>query len=122
MAKVDKEITGDTLIVNLIDVRSAEGSEIVFDMASCGGCRTCELACSFHHKQTFMPSLSSLKVLDKVEGPGYRVSLVAEKHGERMACDGCKGLDVPLCLEYCKEIDDLGKILIRFEEKRTQGE
>lgn len=91
-------------------------SEVVFEMPSCGGCRTCELACSFHHREVFRPSLSSLKVLDK-EGPGYRVSLVEKKYGERIACDGCKGLDVPACLEVCKEIDDLGKILLQFEEK-----
>jgi len=118
---VDKETTGGKSTDKVIDVRGAGGTEIVFDMPECGGCRTCELACSFHHMQTFTPSLSSLKVLDKEEGPGYRVSLVADKNGERMACDGCKDLDVPACVEYCKEYDDLMEILSRFEEKKTQN-
>ena len=93
---------------------------IIFDMSSCGGCRTCELACSFHHTKEFIPSVSSLKVLDREEGPGYRVLLVTESGGESFACDGCKGLDVPLCMEYSKEMDDLGKILLGFEEERVQ--
>jgi Fe-S-cluster-containing hydrogenase component 2 len=100
--------------------KGAEGSGVVFDMPSCGGCRTCELACSFHHTQEFIPSVSSLKVLSKEEGPGYQVLLVAESRGKNIACDGCKGLDVPLCMEYCKEMDDLGKILLTFEERRVQ--
>ena len=118
---MDKETTGGKSTDKVIDVRGAGGAEIVFDMAECGGCRTCELACSFHHTQTFTPSISSLKVLDKEEGPGYRVSLVAEKKGERMACDGCKDLDVPPCVEYCREYDDLMEILIRFEGRKTQN-
>ena len=118
---MDKETTGDKSTIKVIDVWGAGDSEVVFDMPSCGGCRTCELVCSFHHTQRFTPSLSSLKVLDKEEELGYRVSLVAEKKGERIACDGCKGLDVPVCLEYCREIDDLREILIHFEERKTQN-
>jgi Fe-S-cluster-containing hydrogenase component 2 len=94
---------------------------MIFDMPSCGGCRTCELACSFHHTGEFIPSVSSLKVLDKEDGPGYRVLLISEDVGESIACDGCKKLDVPLCIEYCKEMDDLGKILLSFDEKRVQN-
>lgn len=118
---MEKERTGEKSTDKVIEVQEAGGTEIVFDMPECGGCRTCELACSFHHTEKFTPSLSSLKILDKEEGPGYRVSLVAERDGERMACDGCKDLDVPSCVEYCKEYDDLMEILSRFEERKTQN-
>jgi Fe-S-cluster-containing hydrogenase component 2 len=92
-----------------------------FDMPSCGGCRTCELACSFHHTGEFVPAVSSLKVLEKGEGPGYFVLLKEEREGESFACDGCKGLDIPLCVEYCREVDDLYKILQEFEKKSPAG-
>jgi len=92
-------------------------SGVLFDMPSCGGCRTCELACSFHHTQEFIPSVSSLKVLAKEDGPGYRVLLVRERSGESIPCDLCESLDVPLCMEYCREMDDLGKILLSFGEQ-----
>jgi Fe-S-cluster-containing hydrogenase component 2 len=114
---MDKETASEKSTASVMEVREIGGSEVVYEMPSCGGCRTCELACSFHHTQTFVPSLSSLKVLDRNEGPGYRVSLVAAQNGERIACDGCKGLDVPACIECCKEIDDLGKILLHFEDR-----
>jgi Fe-S-cluster-containing hydrogenase component 2 len=92
-----------------------------FDMPSCGGCRTCELACSFHHTGEFVPAVSSLKVLEKGEGPGYFVLLKEQREGESFACDGCKGLDIPLCVEYCREVDDLYKILQEFEKKTPAG-
>ena len=100
--------------------KGTSDSGIIFDMASCGGCRTCELACSFHHTKEFNPSVSSLKVLARDEGPGYQVLLVTESGGASRACDGCKNLDVPLCMEYCREVDDLGKILLSFEEEKVQ--
>ena len=89
-----------------------------FDMPSCGGCRTCEIACSFHHTGEFVPAVSSLKILEKEGGPGYLVMLKPAGDEEGYACDGCKGLDVPLCVEYCKEVDDLCKILREFDEAK----
>ena len=87
-----------------------------FDMPSCGGCCTCELACAFHHTGEFGPSQSSLVVIAKEDGSGYQIRLSEESDGKRPACDGCKDLDIPLCLEHCREIDDLGKILQEFEK------
>lgn len=91
-----------------------------FDMPSCGGCRTCELACSFHHTGEFIPTSSSLKVLEKTEGPGYVVILKGEAGGSSRACDGCEGVDIPLCIEYCREMDDLYKILEEFKARKPE--
>jgi Fe-S-cluster-containing hydrogenase component 2 len=91
-----------------------------FDMSSCGGCRTCELACSFHHTGEFIPTASSLKVLEKKEGPGYVVILKEEAEGGSYACDGCEGIDIPLCIEYCREMDDLYKILEQFKARMPE--
>ena len=97
-----------------------EGKGMVFDMPSCGGCRTCEIACSFHHTGEFAPAVSSFVVLDKEDGPGCEVMLMTESAGKRLACDGCEGLDIPLCMDYCRESDDLWKILQEFEERRRK--
>lgn len=90
---------------------------MIFDMPSCGGCRTCEMACSFHHEEKFIPAISSVKILDKQNEPGFLVLLVETSDGGNIACDGCKELDVPLCMQYCKESEDLEKILKEFMEK-----
>ena len=92
-----------------------------FNMPSCGGCRTCELACSFHHRGGFLPAASSLKILEKSDGPGYLVLLKEEPDANSPACDDCQTLDIPLCLEYCHELDDLYKILQEFKAKRQQN-
>ncbi len=67
-----------------------------------------------------MPALSSLVIADKKHGPGWDVILVAEPDDERLACDGCEGVEIPLCVEHCKESDDLWKILQTFLEKREK--
>ena len=102
-------------------LKRVEDKGIVFGMPSCGGCRTCEMACSFHHTGEFAPALSSLVVLDKEDGPGCEVLLTKENDGQRIDCDGCEGLEIPLCMEYCRESDDLWKILQEFEQNRKRG-
>lgn len=81
------------------------------DMPSCGGCRTCEMVCSFHHTGEYNPSLSSIKILEKDNGAGFIVLLLEEKSPEGFVCDRCLGLDQPLCLQVCREEDDLADIL-----------
>lgn len=88
-----------------------------FDMDTCGGCRTCEIACSFHHTGEFNPSISSIKILDKEAGPGYDVLLLEEDSEEGRACDGCQSLDEPLCMEYCKEKEDLKEMIDTVMDK-----
>jgi Fe-S-cluster-containing hydrogenase component 2 len=92
-----------------------------FDMPTCGGCRTCEMACSFRHKGAFVPSISSIKILDKDDGPGFIVLLVERGNGGNMVCDGCKNVDVPYCMQFCKRSEDLEKILKEFSEMMISG-
>jgi Fe-S-cluster-containing hydrogenase component 2 len=94
---------------------------MIFEMPSCGGCRTCEMACSFHHKGEFIPAISSVKILDKEKAAGFDVFLAERKDEKHTACDGCKGLQVPLCIEYCTKSQDLERILKEFLEKVDRG-
>jgi hypothetical protein len=72
------------------------------------------MACSFKHQQAFIPSLSSIKILDKENEPGFVVLLVEKGDGQSMACDGCKEHATPLCIQYCQKSEDLEKILKEF--------
>ena len=87
---------------------------MIFDMPTCGGCRTCEMACSFKHEEAFVPSISSMKIIDKKEGPGFLVLLLEETGADGIACDGCKEFAVPMCMQYCRKSEDLKKILEGF--------
>lgn len=89
-----------------------------FDMPNCGGCRTCEIACSFHHNEEFNPATSSIKILDKTNEPGFIVLLVEERDHESMACDLCEGIEIPLCMQYCREKDELSKMLDELKQKK----
>jgi Fe-S-cluster-containing hydrogenase component 2 len=91
---------------------------MIFEMPTCGGCRTCEMASSVKYKREFNPSISIIKILDKDDEPGYRVELIEDERGQNLACDGCTNLDYPLCLDYCQKIDELEKILKAFLDKR----
>lgn len=87
---------------------------MLLDMENCGGCRTCEIACSFHHTGEFKPSISSIKILDKKTGDGYYIFLAESDQGEVKACDGCQNLKEPMCLEPCREREELEKIIREF--------
>jgi len=89
-------------------------------MPSCGGCGTCELACSYHHSGKFGPSASSLIIKEKEDSRGYIIEFLEKKTDDRFACDGCKGIEEPLCLEWCKKKDDLKKYLSDFLKKIKQ--
>ena len=90
---------------------------MIFDMPTCGGCRTCEMACSFKHEEEFVPSISSIKIIDKKEGPGFLVLLLEATGKDGVACDGCKEFAVPMCMQFCRKSDDLKRILEEFMEK-----
>ena len=90
---------------------------MIFDMISCEGCRTCEMACSFSHKGEFNPSISSIKIIDKESGSGFLVSIMEESDSRIMACDGCRKRNVPLCVQYCQNSQELALILEEFLEK-----
>ena len=91
---------------------------MIFEMISCGGCRTCEMACSFKHKGEFIPAISSITILDKKNEPGFLVQLLEKSEGQSLTCVGCKELEVPLCMQYCQKNEDLEKILKDFLEGR----
>lgn len=91
---------------------------MIHDMESCGACRTCEIACSYHHAGEFKPSISSIRILDKEKGKGYSVLLAEEDLGQVKACDGCRDLEEPLCLEVCKEREELKEIIRQFLQQK----
>jgi len=93
---------------------------MIFDMPECGGCRTCELACSFHHEKKFNPEISSLKIWDKEDRKGYLVEIIEGQHGKRYSCDGCKDLEIPLCVQYCKETEKLTEFINKVLEKKNK--
>ena len=74
----------------------------------CVGCRSCEIACSYHHGKIFSRSIASIEVQRWEKEGEFAILLYQQTEDERIACDGCK-----FCLKYCPEVacDELKAIL-----------
>ena len=66
--------------------------QAVLNTQNCAGCRTCELACSYHHRRVFSPGISSIEITDNPKGQGCMIEFYK---------DGCAREEEPLCLKYC---------------------
>jgi Fe-S-cluster-containing hydrogenase component 2 len=85
---------------------------MIFDMEDCGGCRTCEMACGFHHTGSFNPSHSSLRIIDRNDGkPGFLVEIVTQSISSIPTCDGCDGLEQAYCVTYCHKAEELSEMI-----------
>ena len=67
---------------------------VAVDVATCTGCRLCELACSFHHQGVFSPELSSIKVTKNNRTAEIKVVIDA-------ACELCRGEEELQCVKSC---------------------
>lgn len=87
--------------------------KVTFEAETCVGCRTCELACSFHHTGFFQRGVSSMDVTSKPKGLEQLITFYRESIEGRIACDMCKGLEVPLCVRFCPRTfrDELEELL-----------
>ena len=75
---------------------------IVKDTEKCTGCRACELACSYHHRQLFSPSIASIRIQrGKTDG---KVNILLYQRAEKghMACNCPEGKEA--CVNFCTEI------------------
>jgi len=81
-----------------------------YEMPSCGGCRTCEMACSFHLTGEFAPSRSALHILEQTNAQGYVVTLTPSG-GSGLPCRDCLNGKTPPCVQYCEKSQDLIRII-----------
>lgn len=102
---------------------------MIFEMPDCGGCRTCELACGYHHTGLFNPNNSSLHIINRNDDkPGYFVEILLSDKGDFFGCDGCLELETPMCVSYCHQDEDLLEMVKaviaeknRIENKQTES-
>jgi len=94
---------------------------MLFNTKACTGCKTCEIACSYHHRQIFCTSISSIKIIKGEEESGFSVLLYEESNDSHLRCDGCEREEMPLCIKYCPVIarHELTSIMQEFQNKLT---
>ena len=69
-------------------------TKILIDRELCYACRTCELACSFHHSGVFSPERSSIRAMKN-----NQTGAIKWRMDE--SCDLCEGEDRIFCVQYC---------------------
>jgi Fe-S-cluster-containing dehydrogenase component len=75
-------------------LKSHERKLLNMNTSRCTGCRSCEIACSYHHQKTFGPSDSSIRIFRN------------DKNGEieyvlTETCDLCPDKNIPFCVSVC---------------------
>jgi Fe-S-cluster-containing hydrogenase component 2 len=84
-------------------------------MQECGGCLTCEMACSYKQTGEFNHHISGIEILKNKEGKGYIVRLIEDSSEGRISCDACVDLEGgPMCMRYCHKREDLKVIIDQF--------
>jgi len=81
-------------IFGLEKVENPKRLRIAIDLGRCVACRTCMLACSYHHHRLFNLGLSSIN-LDKDTVNGEIIFSI------KSTCDHCGNEKEPLCVKYC---------------------
>jgi Fe-S-cluster-containing hydrogenase component 2 len=89
---------------------------MIFPFDKCGGCRTCEIACSFKFNGVFNHFLSAMQVVEQSDG--YSLLFSEGELPGGFVCDGCKGLDTPMCVEYCNDQEELKEIIQSFLDRK----
>ncbi len=81
-----------------------------YEMPSCGGCRTCEMACAFLLTGEFAPSQSAIHILECTDVQGYVVTLEKKKK-TALPCRNCLNKGTPPCVQYCEKDQDLIQLI-----------
>jgi len=68
--------------------------KIIRNSNLCFACKTCQLACSFHHTKTFWPERSNITVSRNPQDGTIKWHM-------NVACDKCINEKEPLCVKYC---------------------
>jgi Fe-S-cluster-containing hydrogenase component 2 len=78
--------------------------KVFLETKDCVGCKTCAIACSFHHRGVFSIDLASIEIKDQREQGKFGIFLHKTDEEGHLACDKCQGEREPLCVKYCNLI------------------
>ena len=84
------------------------GNQAIIYTEKCTGCRSCEIACSYHFNKNFSRVTAAIEVR-RFEAEGkFGIILYRQPEGGHIACDGCE-----FCLRYCPVVarDELKSII-----------
>lgn len=93
---------------------------MLFTFEKCGGCHTCEIACSFKCNQSFNHHESLMRIVP--DGDGFKIRFVEPGEVGSAVCDGCAGLEEPMCATYCHDPERMKEIVAEYLAQRQAEE
>jgi Fe-S-cluster-containing hydrogenase component 2 len=72
---------------------------LIVETETCTGCRSCELACSFHHHKVFGRKRGSIEVKRVEKDGAFTIIFYPLSEDGHHACDCLKGQEA--CVGYC---------------------
>ena len=69
-------------------------SYLGINLDKCTGCKSCEIACSFHFSKVFSPQISAIRIWRSNVSGDIEINLHSN-------CDLCNKEEEPLCVKYC---------------------
>jgi Fe-S-cluster-containing hydrogenase component 2 len=75
--------------------------QIIINTDKCTGCKSCELACSYHHVKKFSPIYSSIKILKDDITDKISIVKYEQNNNALIKCDNCITESFPLCVKFC---------------------
>ena len=90
---------------------------MIFNLEGCGGCNTCEIACSYRFTGIFNHHKSAIVILETEDKVGFNVELIDKEGTGRFVCDACQDLDEPVCVQYCHKADELKKMIQEYKRE-----
>lgn len=94
----------------------------IYGTTKCTGCKTCEIACSYHHSKTFCPQIASIEIRRREHAGEFGIALYHYAQNKHLACDCPSGDE--FCFKYCPVIsrEELKDILRgKIESKNEAG-
>ena len=92
-----------------------------FKLDGCGGCQTCEMACSYKHTGSFNHQIASIQIIEDKEASGFIVRLIENSSTGRIPCDGCLDIEGdPMCVLFCHKADALRSFIDIFIDEKLK--
>jgi len=96
---------------------------LIYDFPECGGCRTCELACSFYISGDFNIKNSCIRIMENKNKSigGFLVNFVEDESSCNFKCSYCLDENEPLCLQYCIQSEKLRELILKFVDYKKSS-
>ena len=93
---------------------------IIVETETCTGCRSCELACAFHHHKVFGKNMGSIHVKRFEKDGAFTIVYYPKAEAGHIGCNCPKGQEA--CVAYCplSARDELKTILQKTEDRRKK--